>query len=152
MRLSRSSYGFTLLELMIVIAIIGILAAIATPNFISYRERAMNVQCIQDIKVMEQAIITFYIDTDRYPNDLAEVGFGGMKDPWNNNYRYLNIETAKGKGKLRKDHSLVPINTDFDLYSMGKDGSSVSPLTAKASRDDIVRGSNGAFIGLASNY
>jgi general secretion pathway protein G len=152
LRLSRSSYGFTLLELMIVIAIIGTLAAIALPNFISYREKAIIVTCIQEIKMIEQEIIIFNIDTGRYPNDLAEVGLGGMKDPWNNNYQYLNIGAVKGKGELRKDHSLVPINTDFDLYSKGKDGDSKSPLTAKASRDDIIRANNGGFIGQASNY
>jgi len=46
----------------------------------------------------------------------------------------------------------VPINTDFDLYSMGPDGRSAPPLTAKHSRDDIVRANDGAFIGLASDY
>jgi hypothetical protein len=50
------------------------------------------------------------------------------------------------------DHSLVPINTDFDLYSMGPDGRNSPPLTAKHSRDDIVRANNGAFIGVASDY
>jgi len=64
----------------------------------------------------------------------------------------LNITTTNGKGKVRKDHNLVPLNSDYDLYSMGKDGKSVSPLTAKASRDDIVRANNGAFVGLASEY
>ena len=54
--------------------------------------------------------------------------------------------------KPRKDRFLVPINSDYDLFSMGKDGESVAPLTAKASRDDVVRASDGAFIGLASNF
>jgi general secretion pathway protein G len=54
--------------------------------------------------------------------------------------------------KARKDRFLVPINTDFDLYSMGKDGKSVAALTAAASRDDVVRAANGAFIGLASRF
>jgi general secretion pathway protein G len=53
---------------------------------------------------------------------------------------------------MRKDRFLVPINTDYDLYSMGKDGRSSPPLTAKASRDDIIRANDGAYIGLASNY
>ncbi len=52
----------------------------------------------------------------------------------------------------RKDRFLVPINTDFDLYSMGKDGESVPPLTAAKSRDDVVRAANGAFVGLASKF
>jgi len=46
--------------------------------------------------------------------------------------------------KVRK---LNPLNTDFDLYSMGSDGDSKGPLSAKASRDDIVRANNGDFIG-----
>ncbi len=55
-------------------------------------------------------------------------------------------------GQARKDRFLVPINSDYDLYSLGKDGRSVAALTAKDSRDDVVRASDGAFIGLASNF
>ena len=50
---------------------------------------------------------------------------------------------------MLKDRFLVPINSDFDLYSMGKDGKSQMPLTAKDSRDDIIRANDGAYIGLA---
>lgn len=75
-----------------------------------------------------------------------------MKDPWGNVYQYTNLGTVKGSGKARNNKSLVPINSDFDLYSMGKDGASASPLTAKASRDDIVRANNRRFVGLASEY
>jgi general secretion pathway protein G len=53
---------------------------------------------------------------------------------------------------MRKDKNLVPINTQYDLYSMGADGQSVPPLTAKASRDDVVMANDGTYIGLASNY
>jgi general secretion pathway protein G len=61
-------------------------------------------------------------------------------------------EDGTAKAKMRKDHNLVPVNTDFDLYSMGKDGESRAPFTAKVSHDDIVRANNGQFIGLVSNY
>jgi general secretion pathway protein G len=47
---------------------------------------------------------------------------------------------------------VVPINTDYDLYSMGKDGKSQPPLTAKDSRDDIIRANDGAYIGPAEGY
>ena len=50
------------------------------------------------------------------------------------------------------DLSLHPINTDFDLCSVGKDGKSAAPLTAKISQDDIIRANNGGYVGLASNY
>jgi general secretion pathway protein G len=74
-------------------------------------------------------------------------------DPWGNEYQYLNIRAAGGGvGGFRKDGNLNPLNTDFDLYSMGADGSSAGPLSAKKSRDDIVRANNGAFIGLGEDY
>ena len=55
-------------------------------------------------------------------------------------------------GQLRKDKNLVPINTDYDLYSKGPDGKSVTPLTANSSRDDIIRANNGAYVGEAEDY
>jgi general secretion pathway protein G len=68
-------------------------------------------------------------------------------------YYYLNIAAAgPGKGAFRKDGKLNPLNSDFDLYSAGADGVSMGPLSAKASRDDIVRANNGAFIGLGEDY
>ena len=94
----------------------------------------------------------YYADNNAFPADLAAIGRGGLRDPWGNAYAYLDLSTAKGKGKARKDHSLVPLNSDYDLYSKGPDGKSSSPLTAKASRDDIVRANNGRFIGPASTY
>lgn len=65
---------------------------------------------------------------------------------------YINPVDSTPQGHLRKDHALVPVNTDFDLYSKGKDGKSQSPFTAKASKDDIVRANNGGFFGLVANY
>lgn len=49
----------------------------------------------------------------------------------------------------RKDKRLRPIDSDDDLDSVGKDGASVAPSTAKRSRDDVMRASDGAYIGLA---
>jgi len=46
----------------------------------------------------------------------------------------------------------VPLNSTYDLYSKGKDGASASPLTAKASADDVIRANDGGYIGLASGY
>jgi general secretion pathway protein G len=53
---------------------------------------------------------------------------------------------------MRRDRFLVPINSDYDLYSMGADGRTATPLTASMSRDDIVRAGDGSFIGPASGY
>jgi general secretion pathway protein G len=46
----------------------------------------------------------------------------------------------------------VPINSDYDLYSVGKDGVSSGPLTAGPSRDDVIRANDGGFFGLARDY
>jgi hypothetical protein len=52
----------------------------------------------------------------------------------------------------RKDRFLHPINSDYDLYSMGKDGESVEPLTAQKSHDDVIRANDGSFVGLAVEF
>jgi general secretion pathway protein G len=71
----------------------------------------------------------------------------------NSNNNNVNVASQNtGLGKLRKDKNLVPINSDYDLYSKGPDGQSASPLTASISQDDIVRGRNGTFFGKASEY
>ena len=144
--------GLTLLELMVAIAIIGILAAIAVPNYLGYLQRARYTVAIGDIRNISQAADEFAANNNRYPKDLNEIGMANLKDPWGNPYRYLNVANEKGPGKLRKDRSLVPVNSDYDLYSMGADGKSVPPFTAKASLDDIVRANNGAYLGYAEEY
>ena len=146
-------FGFTLIEVMVSVCIIGVLSAIATPFYIGFRERARVAVAISDIKTIETAIFNFFADNGSLPDTLAQVGRGNILDPWGNPYSYLRIDggNLKGKGKLRKDHFMVPVNTDFDLYSMGKDGGSASPFTAKASQDDIVRAYNGGYYGKVSD-
>lgn len=144
--------AFTLIELMIVLSIIGILSALALPSYMDFIEKVEASQAIQDISRMDKALYMHYAETGSYPDSLAEVGMEDWLDPWGNPYQYLNIANTKGKGKLRKDRNLVPINSDFDLYSMGPDGRSVGPLTAKHSRDDIIRAGNGSFVGIAEDY
>jgi general secretion pathway protein G len=149
---ARHARGFTAIELMLAVAILAIVAALAYPSYASYQERGRIAQATIDIKDMEQRIKLYAVDNRAYPETLAEIGKGGLRDPWGNPYEYTNLETAKGKGAARKNKNLVPINSDFDLYSKGKDGASSSPLTAKPSRDDIVRANDGRFVGLASDY
>ncbi len=147
--------AFTLIELLVVVAIIGVLAVVAVPVYSDYIDRARAVQAVTDIGAIAKSLIVYQISTGKFPPSLVEVGAQNYLDPWENPYQYLNLSDPSdksSKGKARKDHNLVPINSDFDLYSMGKDGKSVSPLTAKASRDDIVRANNGRYIGLASQY
>ncbi|HEA26323.1 MAG TPA: prepilin-type N-terminal cleavage/methylation domain-containing protein [Ectothiorhodospiraceae bacterium] len=142
--------GFTLVELILAVAVLSILTAIAYPSYNAIIEEQKTNQAIADISSLGLLLENFFYQKGRLPNDLQ--GFGDQIDPWGNEYQYLNISLAKGKGGLRKDHKLVPINTDFDLYSMGPDGESVPPLTAKMSKDDIVRANNGSYIGKAEDY
>ncbi len=65
---------------------------------------------------------------------------------------YQELASAPGKGKARKDRKLNPLNSDFDLYSLGKNGVSKTQLTNKDSLDDVVRANDGAFVGLAADY
>lgn len=184
----RLKSGFTLLELLIVIAIIGTLASIAVPVYIKYVNQAKNTICINDIRSIQQEIDLFRDANGKLPDCLDELQGGNRVDPWGNPYQYLNYaamekETGSGGGsgkekgggsgsekheeggggcssnsdgggkeKQRKDRFLHPLNTDYDLYSKGADGKTNAPLTAKASHDDIVRASDGAYIGLAANF
>lgn len=143
--------GVTLIELMFVIAMIAVLSAIAVPIYRAHLERVAVNRAIGDVHDIGLQLERWRLNNGRFPATLAEAGLGGRADPWGSNYRYLNMDGAR-RGDMRKDRNLVPINTDFDLYSVGPDGRSVPPLTAPQSQDDIVRASNGAFVGLGSEY
>ncbi len=140
------------------IAIIGTLAAIATPNYLSYRERARYVLAIKDLRMLSTRIDLYNAEHNEYPRNLAEIGYAGFRDPWGNPYEYLKIDGAEpgrdgfSPGAMRKNRSLVPVNSDYDLFSKGPDGRSRPPFTAAPSQDDIVRANNGGYYGRASDY
>jgi general secretion pathway protein G len=146
----RTQRGVTLLELVVALAAVFVLGAIAIPSFTGYVERSRVARAVSDIGTLSLQLYRWQLNTRDLPATLAEAALGG-NDPWGRPYVYLRVAGAN-QGQLRKDRNLVPINTDFDLYSLGPDGESVPPLTAQKSRDDVVRANNGAFIGLAVNY
>jgi len=59
--------GFTLVELMIVVAIIGILAAIAIPQFAAYRTRAFNTAAQSDLRNVRTSMEAYFADNQQYP-------------------------------------------------------------------------------------
>jgi len=148
------SKGIGLLDLMVTLVIASLLVSIALPSYDSFATRAKVAAAIGDIGKLSLAIESHRLrHNDRIPMSLDELGVQVPLDPWGQPYEFLNIPAAgNGNGALRKDGSLNPLNTDFDLYSRGKDGESAGPLSAMKSRDDILRANNGAFIGLGEDY
>lgn len=131
--------------------IIGLLLGLAYPKLQLAVDQAKVARAIGDLRAMAVEINA----KDAPPATLAGIGRDGRLDPWGRPYVYFKFPPAKGKAPpkgARKDRFLVPINSEWDLYSLGKDGGSVAALTAKASQDDIIVANDGSFVGLAKKY
>jgi general secretion pathway protein G len=119
--------GFTLIEVMVVIVILGILAALVVPRVLSRPDEARAVAAKQDLAVISQALKLYRLDNQRYPS--AEQGLGALivkpeiaplppnwkpggylerlpKDPWGNAYVYVN----------------PGLHGEIDVLSYGADG------------------------------
>ncbi len=146
--------GYSLIELLITLVLVGLMGAIALPMYGEYAERGRVNKAIGDLKSIELQIERFRLaNRDRVPASLTELGTNLTVDPWGRNYVFLNIiDGSVTVGDVRKDGALNPLNTDYDLYSLGKDGETAKPLNAAKARDDVVRANNGAFLGLAEDY
>ena len=120
-RLDTRQSGFTLVELAVVVLILGTLAAMAAPAYTNYINAAKVTRAIGDIRALEKDIVTYEAANGPPPLTLADIGRGGLLDPWKRPYEYLNFSTIKGKGPMRKDRFLVPLNSTYDLYSKGKE-------------------------------
>ena len=124
---TRPRRGFTLLEVMVVVVILGILAALVVPKIISRPDEARISAAKQDIASLVQTLKLYRLDNLRYPS--TEQGLqalvskattapippnwkaGGYlerlaKDPWGNPYQYLN----------------PGVHAEIDVYSFGADG------------------------------
>ncbi len=124
---TREESGFTLLEIMVVVVIIGILAALVVPKIISRPDEARVIAAKQDIASLMQALKLYRLDNQRYPT--TEQGLqalfarplttpvppnwkaGGYverlpKDPWGNPYQYLS----------------PGVHGEIDVFSFGADG------------------------------
>jgi general secretion pathway protein G len=146
--------GFTLLELLMTGAVVGLLASIALPSYTRIVEAQRVGQSRRDLMTIAESIERYRTTHGGVPEALADLGIAIPQDPWGQDYRFLNFNSpAPGvPGQIRKDHNLHPLNSEFDLYSVGKDGRSAAPLTAQVSKDDVIWARDGAFVGLAADY
>ncbi|MBI3771848.1 MAG: type II secretion system major pseudopilin GspG [Gammaproteobacteria bacterium] len=108
MRQRRRQAGFTLIEIMVVVVILGILAAIIVPRLMDRPDAARVTKAKSDIRAIESALSLYRLDNHSYPTtdqglqalvekpaNAAAWKEGGYiermpKDPWNNPYQYLN--------------------------------------------------------------
>ena len=148
---SARQRGVTLVELLIVVLLISLLVGIALPFYAWYYNRVRTAQAVGEIAGMVVLINRFADDARALPPDLATASIPTRNDPWGQPYVYYNVE-ANGRGGARKDKALNPLNTDFDLYSMGPDGVTKKQISQKDSLDDILRASNGRFLGVAADF
>ena len=134
--------GFTLIEVIVVLVILGILASIVAPNVIGNVDKSRVVKAKQDIRAIESALQMYRVDNFQYPttdqglqalvqkpsgNEAKNWQKGGYipklpKDPWQNEYQYI----SPGK------------SGDYDIYTLGADGSpGGSEYNADISNDDL---------------
>ncbi|MDZ7828510.1 MAG: type II secretion system major pseudopilin GspG [Halofilum sp. (in: g-proteobacteria)] len=123
----RYQAGFTLIEVMVVVAILAILAAVVVPRVMDEPAKARRAKVQQDIRAIESALDLYKLDNYRYPTtdqglealvsppssgpepeNYKEGGYLRKlpEDPWGNPYRYLRPG----------EHG------EFDVYSLGADG------------------------------
>ncbi len=232
--------GFTLLELMIVVAILGIVAGIGVPQYASALLAARMQKARQELVTIAGAVDIYRGINGALPLTLYQVGFGGKRDPWGVLYCYLNYADGTGDGLewaidagivdpaalqtetssaaaaptaptgpgrpgtgipaapaadallrtvtttlsrdvsfnemqslqttfaevkgielyatvasnsvRRRDRYMFPLNTDYDLFSLGPNRSTAVSLGQALSQDDVIRANDGGFFGPASEY
>ncbi|HSP81910.1 MAG TPA: prepilin-type N-terminal cleavage/methylation domain-containing protein, partial [Myxococcaceae bacterium] len=105
--LNRKNRGFTLIELMIVVAIIGILAAIAIPNFIKFQARSKQGEAKSNLKAWFTAQRAYMQEKDKYSPGIRVVGFA----PERGN-RYAYIFGAGTCEERKSDGTVVQLQTD----------------------------------------
>ena len=121
----RIEEGFTLLELLIVMLIIGLLAAFVAPRMIGKVGKSKRTIAKAQIESLCTALETYKLDTDRYPNQEeglnALIGQPANVDNWNGPYL---AKKSVPKDPLRNDYVYIypGNNGDYDIVAYGADG------------------------------
>jgi general secretion pathway protein G len=146
----RSKAGFSVAELLVALAIAGTLFALAAPLYTRALGAARVSRATAEVRSMGREVTAFLTSHGHLPATLAEASPNVQPDPWGHPYVYVLLLGGGGAG--RTDKSGTPLNVDFDLYSVGRDGLSSASLADPVSFDDIVRAANGGFAGEAAEY
>ncbi len=146
--------GFSLVELLIALAVFAVLTGIAIPFFGDKKYQAEVAVAVRDVGVLQYRIDKYYSDNNAYPTTLADLALDPSEtvDPWGYPYQYINHALVNGNGHVRRDRNLNPLNADYDLYSVGRDGLTKMPITQAESQDDVIRAGQGTYVGLASQF
>lgn len=134
--------GFTLIELIVVSAILGVLATMSLPAYSDYVKKVKVTRAVGELRALEKDITSYYLEKNAYPDSLNDINRGTLKDPWGHTYQYLKIAAA---GDGRQDIAM-DLNTDYDLFSVGQDGVSAKSVGDPLSRDDILRVYDGTSV------
>ncbi len=131
-RLIRDESGFSLTELLVVIVIIGILASLALPKFMSVITKAKNTEAKLMLKQVYQLQDTYYLENDTYAADLQSIGFtqdllktdGGAA-------RYLiEMQEVSNLGFIAKATSVVDFDKDgiFNVWTINQNGTLIEEI------------------------
>jgi general secretion pathway protein G len=139
-------------EVLVALAVVAIVTALAVPELVQRLTEAKVRRAIVDLRSLGDQVEIYASELGAWPATLEDLSRPVPLDPWGSPYRYLSSSDRTWRGESRRDRFLVPLNSDYDLYSNGADGQSEAPLTAKASRDDIVRADDGGYYGPARDF
>jgi general secretion pathway protein G len=120
----RRDLGFTLIEIMVVVVIIGLLAAIIAPNIMSNLSRAEITAAKQEIRTISQTIEQFRIDFYRYPTTDEGLEILTGKAEINNRpvMRYIDTVPIDPWGRPYMYENPSKHGKDYDIYTLGADG------------------------------
>lgn len=143
----RGNEGFTLVELIVVVALIAALVTLAIPAYDSIVTNFKVKAAIASIHVIDKEIVAYVIDKNSLPAALTDPGIntGTLNDPWGHPYVYNPVAAYRNRA------GLATLNSDYDLFSVGRDGLSAQILSNSNTDDDIVRTGDGGSVELGAD-